>query len=139
MTRPRRARPGEVLSAQVVLRGHGGASPSGDAVITAQTIDDFRPDADAARAIAHEFAARGFEVGSLVGNSFSITGPANLFERTFGAKLRKSKRAGMQVQSEGAVLGEELPLTRLDPSARDWIAAVTFTPPPDFGPTNFGP
>ena len=122
-----------------MLRGHGGASPSGDAVITSQTIEDFRPDVDAAKAIAREFAARGFEVGSLVGNSFSITGPAQLFERTFGTKLRRSKRAGVQVQAEGAALGEELPLTRLEPAARSWIAAVTFTPPPEFGPTSFGP
>ncbi len=75
--------------------------PDGRSVITSQTIDRFAPSpAAAARAIA-EFRAAGFEVGPLVGNSFSITGPVRTFETVFGTRLRHSQDGGVQAVTFG--------------------------------------
>jgi hypothetical protein len=61
-------------------------------------------------------------MGDMVGNSFSITAPESTFERVFGTR------------GAGSL---ELPLHALPKTLTDHVEAVTFTPPPDFGPTNF--
>jgi len=75
---------------------------------------------------ARYFRAEGFDTDQPVGISFSITGPPALFRRLFGRSLDpKTDR--------------ELSLSRLPPSLRSKLLAVTFTAPPDFGPSGDGP
>jgi len=85
------------------------------------------------------FTAAGFDVGAVVGNSFSISAPASVFENLFKTHLRHKQEGGIvsaRVQESGSF---ELPPQALPWSVAKNVQAVTFTPPPDFGPTRFGP
>ena len=128
-----------IISAQVVLRPASGRPAGSDEAITSANVEQFLPSTAAAERVRQAFRARGFDVGPIVGTSFSITAPAQRFEEVFGVRVRPQEGGGI-----GAVSGDddanlELPLSRLPDRLADGVAAVTFSPPPDFGPTNFGP
>jgi hypothetical protein len=72
------------------------------------------------------FADRGFDVDPVVGIAFSISGPATLFDATFGPTGPGA------VELDAAALAG-----RLDAGLLRYVAAVAIGPPPDFGPTNF--
>jgi hypothetical protein len=108
------------LSALVVLRPAGGRALTGDEVITSETVAEFLPAPDDAERVRAYFRDLGYDVGPLVAMSFSITGPGPRFEETFGAQPDVG----------------ELPLDRLPPEVSGAVQAVTFPPPPDFGPTS---
>jgi hypothetical protein len=91
------------------------------------------PDPEAASRAEAFFRGAGFEVTGSVGPSFSIVGPRNLFERAFGTRLEDHPKGGLRT-AEGEL---ELPLERVPADLVDSIQAVTFTPPPDFGPTEY--
>jgi hypothetical protein len=110
----------ESISALVVLRPAVG-DLAGTAQITADTVEAFAPDPAAATAVRAFLTEVGFDVQPLVGISCAVVGPRSLFERTFGTSI----------PSEGS----ELPLDRLPDDVAGGIQAVTFTPPPAFGPT----
>jgi hypothetical protein len=121
----------DVLSATVLLRPAGGRSVAD--VATAETAEQLLPDPAAAERAREFFRRAGFEIAAAFGPSFSIVGPTELFERTFGTRLEL--RDGTDVQTtEGR---RELPLTSLPPDVQHSLEAVTFTPPPDFGPTKY--
>jgi hypothetical protein len=113
--------PQKSVSAQVLLNAAGVAKQLTDA-------------GGAARAA---FAAAGFKVGALIGNNFSITGPASLFDKFFQVKLARTDRGGLQAARDDSSAGEALPVTALPAPLGEQVAAVTFTPPPDFGPTAY--
>jgi len=126
----------EIMSAQVVLRSASGKAP--DAHITAETLGQYLPSPEAAAQVRGAYAAAGFEVGPLVANNFSITAPAATFERVFHVKLRRAARGGIQfVHADGSAQSEP-PLQTLSEELSRHVAAVTFSEPPDFGPTEFG-
>lgn len=79
-------------------------------------------------ALRQWFDGRGFTTGEPAGISFSVTGPRSLFERTFDVDLDEN-RPGLDVL--------ELPLPELPAGLAETVAAVTFAPPPDFGPTSY--
>ena len=106
------------ISAQVVFRAKG--------LITAATLAANQPPPEAVEAAQKQFREAGFKVGPYVGISFSISGPPSLFESFFGVHLDKLK-------------SYELPLRALPKKVADMLEAVTFTPPPDFGPSGSGP
>lgn len=78
-------------------------------------------------------------MGPVVGNSFSITAPADTFRKVFDAQLRYEDKTGVQAMQKDGSSSYELPLNELPRAVTRQIEAVTFTPPPEFGPTNFGP
>jgi len=117
-----------IVSAQVVLAATGGARPGPQTRITSENIHQWTPPAQAVTRIAETLRAAGFEVGTFVGNSMSITGPVRLFESCFRTKLREV--AGSVEFSEGAELSAE----KLPSELRADVVAVTFTRQPDFGP-----
>ncbi|MBI3970031.1 MAG: hypothetical protein HY332_01970 [Chloroflexi bacterium] len=129
----------ETVSAQVVLRPAGGRTLDGQSTITSETIGAFLPSSEAVATAREAFRAAGFDVGPVVGNSFSITAPAGTFRKAFNTQLRREARGSVQAVKEDGGAGFELPLEHLPEPARGLVSAVTFTPPPDFGPTNFGP
>ncbi len=106
------------ISAQVVFRAKG--------PITAATLAANQPPKEAVEAARKLFRKAGFEPGPYVGISFSILGSRSLFEQFFGTRLDKLQ-------------GYELPLDSLPKEVAALIEAVTFTPPPDFGPSGSGP
>lgn len=125
----------EIISAQVVLRAASGKAP--DAQITAETLSQYLPASEAAAQARAAFSAAGFEVGPLVANNFSITAPAAAFERVFQTKLRYNARGALQNVLADDSAQAELPLKKLPVALSRHVAAVTFTPPPDFGPQRF--
>jgi hypothetical protein len=124
----------QVISAQVVLRSASGKVPDSATGIVAKTIKEYAPSAEAVHIVRQGFAAAGFQVGPLVGNSFSITAPLSTFESVFHTQIRRRGDGGIEaVQADGSGT-YELPLDALSPAIRQHLAAVTFTPPPAFGP-----
>jgi hypothetical protein len=129
----------QVVSAQVILKSMSGKSPGARGAITAQNIRDFVPTAEIIERVRGFFRMAGFEAGPVVGNSFSITGLARTFESIFKTRLRRQERGGIKsIRNDGSG-SYELPLQGLPQGVAELVEAVTFTPPPDFGPTNFGP
>jgi hypothetical protein len=123
------------LSALVVLRPDT-ERLSGHERITTENVASFVPPADAVDETVAFFEGLGFTASPPVGISFSIEGPQSLFETTFGTALRTTEEGGTRtsVTVDGGV---ELPLDRLPERIAGRLQAVTFTPPPAFGPTDF--
>lgn len=119
-------RKSEIVSAQVVLLPASGRPVSDPSVLTAARLAEAVPSPEQARHAARAWAEAGFEVGPVVGTSFSITAPAATFEKAFGEQVRKA-----------AEEGRELSLDEVKEELTRGVAAVTFTPPPDFGPTSY--
>ena len=105
----------------------GGARPGPRAHITTENIREWLPSAETIARVSAELRNMGFELGEAVGNSISITGPVKLFESVFHSKLHEV--GGVRFTD-----GYELPAGKIPPALRAEIVAVTFTPPPDFGP-----
>jgi hypothetical protein len=110
------------LAAEVILRSPGGQRLSGQERITSANVAAYLPDPAAVSAATEFFRDRGFGTTERRGISFTITGPQSHFERTFGTRLT----------GEASTL--ELPLDQIPATVKDVIEAVTFTPPPDYGP-----
>ena len=110
-------------AALVVLpRGGGGRLPAEG--LTAATLEQYAPDPAATEQTRRFFAEAGFDVGPLVGNSFSVAAPRILMERVFEDYTK----------AEGT--GRELALDGLPPNVRDAVQVITTEAPPDFGPSN---
>jgi hypothetical protein len=129
----------QLVSAQVVLRSESGKSIRGNVPVTSQNLKDYLPSPETAKKVAQAFTENGFTVGSLVGNSFPITAPVDIFEKVFKTRLGQDKRGAILATSRDQAADFELPLGALAKEISDYIEAVTFTPPPDFGPTPSGP
>jgi hypothetical protein len=80
------------------------------------------------------FRRRGFVVGPLVANNFSIEAPVATFEEYFGVRLVARPSSGMQIEGVEGASAFELPRNALPDPVRDKVTAVLFTRPPDFGP-----
>jgi hypothetical protein len=126
-----------VLSAQVLLRSASGKPADGRATITAANIKEYLPSPEAVAGATQAFARLGFQVGDVVGNSFAITASGETFEKLFHAKLRPGERGEVTVQGKGKSERYELPLAHLPQEIARFVEAVTFSPPPDFGPTGY--
>jgi hypothetical protein len=121
-----------IVSAQVLLRPASGRRIGGRDEITSENIRDYAPPAEAAALARETFEADGFDVGPLVGISFSIAAPVSTFERVFEASI--AVEAGRVSVTRGKGSSLELPLDALPEPLRNVIEAVTFERPLDFGP-----
>lgn len=120
-----------LISAQVSLKPKSGTMPKPES-ITSENLELFMPDATRASQTRAHFEILGFEVGALVGNSFSITAPRKTFEQCFHAKIEyKNQHANLK---DGSL---ELPVIDLPDEVQATVQAVSFSAPPDFGPNNF--
>jgi subtilase family serine protease len=127
------------ISAQVVLRPESGKSFDGSTEITSANIQEYLPSSETIRRVRGAFISNGFDVEPVYANSFAITAKAERFEEVFHTKLQMDETHGVQVIQQDNTTGNELPLEGLPKSIIPLIEAVTFTPPPEFGPKNFGP
>jgi hypothetical protein len=125
---------GNVVSAQVVVRPRSRERARSAGPVTSANIAEHLPSSDDVQRAQEWFRDHGFDVGAVVGTSFSIAAPPATFERTFKTRLRRSKTRGVAVDRADAY---ELPLKALPENTRKLLDAVTFTPPPAFGPTDF--
>lgn len=110
------------LSAEVALRSASGKSFTGQTAITSQNIADYAPARDVVEKARRAFTDLGFEVSDPAGLGFSITAPASVFRKVFKIK---------------SIPAGELPKGALPNELAENLVAVTFSPPPDFGPGNF--
>ncbi len=120
-----------LISAQVRLKPKSGIMPKPES-ITSENLESFLPDTTRASQIRAHFESLGFEVGALVGNSFSITATAKKFERQFHTKILHTNQSASLEDSS-----LELPIADLPDEVKATIDAVSFSKPPDFGPGNF--
>jgi hypothetical protein len=121
------------LAAEVVLRPASGRL-SGREPITSANVEAYRPRPAAVAVATAFFRDRGFESSELRGISFTIVALQSVFERTFGTRLAVTRHgSATSVTSEAGTL--ELPLAQIPAEVAEVIEAVTFTPPPDYGPT----
>jgi hypothetical protein len=111
----------EKRSAQVLLRSASGEKLQA-ADYVAENVARFAPAPNAAAKAAQQFAERGFVVGPVVGNSFSIEGPVDLFEQVFGRAPEVTSQSG----------GTALPLERLPQTVRDHVEAVVVPEAPEW-------
>ncbi len=129
--------PHREISAQVILRPAGGRRPQGSAPATAETIQEFLPAPDLVRQARSAIQALGFRVGPFVGNSFAITAPAEVFGRALGVNLRVNADGGIECVGKDGSGSYECPREQLPREVAQFVDAITFTPPPAFGPTRF--
>src|SRR5262245_52839016 len=80
-------RGGLVETAQVIVRSKSGKRIRGDVEITSRNISEYEPAPEDVAVAQKAFQTAGFEVGPLVGISFSVTAPLSGFERFFSTKL----------------------------------------------------
>lgn len=127
----------QVISAQVLLRSESGKAIDADTVITSENISDYAPSPDDVAWASEVLADMGFDVAELVGISFSISAAASTLEKIFETQLCREEDGGIKAARDDGSLAYELPLNALPESIANLVVAVTFTPPPDFGPTEF--
>jgi subtilase family serine protease len=120
-----------LISAQVVLKPKSGTMSKPES-ITSENLESFLPDATRASQTREHFESLGFEVGALVGNSFSITASRKKFEQHFHTKILHNNQ--FTSLEDGSL---ELPIADLPDEVKAIIDAVSFSTPPDFGPGNF--
>lgn len=106
----------------------------GSSVITEKTLGEYLPSPEAVASAMAYFTSQGFVAEAAVGISFSITASAATFARQFGVSLRRSAEGGIQSFASGEKGSYELPLENLPENIRRITIAITFTPPPAFGP-----
>ena len=127
----------KMISAQVILRPESGKSVTGQDAITSANIRDYMPSPESFQAAAQSFSAAGFEVSAAGPTGFSITAPASTFEKVFKTTVRQQESGGFEAVRKDKSASYELPLRGLSGELSRYVEAVTFTPPPDFGPTSF--
>ncbi|MCP4542745.1 MAG: hypothetical protein GY832_36950 [Chloroflexi bacterium] len=127
----------QLVSAQVVLPSASGKVIDGETSITSKNIQEFAPSPKLVARATEAFAVAGFDVGAMVGISFSISAPVSTFEQVFKTRLRQEDRGGVEAIQDDGSGSYELSLDALPKSLADLVVAVAFTPPPDFGPTEF--
>jgi hypothetical protein len=103
---------------------------------TGATVNDPH-DAQQEHAALRFFRSRGFAVSSPVGGQFSISAPQAIFEATFGQRITVREGKGGTARAGTGTGQLELNLRQLPPDLQQSIHVVTFSEPPDFGPSSF--
>ena len=88
----------EIISAQVMLLPASGEKIGPDTQITAENIEKFAPPSDAYLIASGAFRSIDFEIGPLVGVTFSITAPARIFE---GLEVQRYEKLLLMVTQVG--------------------------------------
>ena len=127
----------DLVSAQVILKPASGGAGLESREITSDILPDLVPSAEVTAGTMRFFGSVGFEVGPMVGVSYSISGTVRQFEQTFGIRLREGADGRIECLSEGGEVSDRLPLDGLPVGDREGIEAVVFGAPPDFGPTDY--
>ena len=123
-----------IISAQVVLRSAEHKVPERTAAITSANLNNFVPSREDVNRSLKLFESSGFNVGPMVGISFSIGAPVDTFERVFHVRLREGRRGGVEAVVADGTVTLDLPIDALPAAEAEVIAAVTFPTPPEFGP-----
>jgi len=110
------------LSAMVILQP-ADLEVDTEEPVTSANLARHAPAPGAVAELSSFFATRGFEVGPLVGTSFSISAPARRFRQVFGPDQPTGRRDSLEFDTRA-----------LPPRLRGHLRAISFSEPPDFGP-----
>lgn len=127
----------KIISAQVVLRAASGRNITPEVSITAENISQYAPSQESVEETSRMFSSLGFEIGKMVGISFSVTAQVRTFVDIFKVRLRQTDRGGIECLGDDDTGRLELPMANLSQKLALHLHAVTFMPPPDFGPSDF--
>jgi hypothetical protein len=127
----------DVISALVLLRPAHGKPLRELPPPTSSNLEEYLPSASDAERALRSFHNAGFQVGPLIGISFSIAAPASKFESYFRTKLARTEHRGVMTAHTGSKGGYELPLDALPSEAAEVIEAITFEPPREYSPDRF--
>ncbi len=107
-------------------------------LVSAQVIlySDDRINENDAQECEKYFREAGFELGHRLADSFAITASVETFEQVFDCRIVIDDY-GTHIDAGTDSTDYALPLGPLSDYLRHCLHAVTFTAPPDFGPTNF--
>jgi hypothetical protein len=117
--------PEEDRTAEVVLRPASGVEMSEP--ITSANVAAALPDPAVAARVRAWFEQAGFQVGPAGPLSFSISGPASLFETHLGSESAGGSASGGGTTFDAGALPADI---------AGAVEAVITSAPPDFGPTN---
>jgi hypothetical protein len=126
-----------IVSAQVITRPASGQAIGGRLVISTENIAKLAPSPSALAVVTAIFRSKGFKIGPFVGISFSVTGAIRTFEELFGMQIRMGKDHAYEFVAENRIVGHELTGDELPEELREFVQAVAFPLPPEFGPTKF--
>lgn len=126
-----------IVSAITMLIPASGRRIDGHTLITAENIAEYLPTPEDMSTALNAFRKLGFETSDAMGPSFSITATVERFEQVFRVGLEREKKGGIVANYTNGEKSYELPTGVLLEPLRSLITTVTFTPPPDFGPTDF--
>ncbi|MDA8233191.1 MAG: hypothetical protein M0Z31_00010 [Clostridia bacterium] len=126
-----------VISAQVNLISHTGKKPAGYTAITSENFEDYLPSKEVVDQARNIFETAGFMVGPVGGLGFSISGPVKLFESFFNIGIIVDEKSGVQFTGDDGANSYELPTGKIPGQLGGLVTAVTFSPPPAFGPTDY--
>jgi hypothetical protein len=119
----------ETISAQVILSSATGQKLGPTSQVTKHTLRHYTPSADHSAKAIKLFEMLGFEVGPLIGISFSLTGPVAMFRKVFDVDLRREEDKSLVVLDSRGGANPELPATALSDELRHLIAHIVFESP----------
>jgi len=128
-----------VISAQVVLTPASGKSAPEGTPVTAATLAMFAPcSGDHSRRLRRVPRAGLRSRPDVRHQLFRSPAPADIFEHVFKVDLGYLRKPHAdRDRSRGKTARDlELPTSTLPDALKPMVQAVTFTPPPDFGPGN---
>lgn len=115
------------LSALVILRPAAGGVLGQNEPTTSENVEQALPAPEAVDLARQYFRAQGLDVAEAFGPSFSIS----------ASRERLEQLLGMELSDDVLAKGAEVQPDFLPPELAAVVQAVVFTPPPDFGPTDF--
>lgn len=127
----------EIVSVQVVLKPSTDMVIDGETQITSNNIEDYLPPPNAYALASNILTSLSFEVGPLVGISFSITAKASVFRETFKVGFQKDSKGGIQCVKKNGEISRQLPIEHLPKEIIEMIQFVVCAEPLDFGPNEF--
>ena len=126
-----------VVSAQIILPSLSGAKIGSNTSITSENIEKFTPSAETISKATSFFREKGFEVGNVVGISFSITGAAALFEEVLKVTVIIDDNNGTGFARSDGSKTATLEGTALKYLPDGLVSTITFPAPLDFGPGSY--
>lgn len=115
-----------IISAQVLLRPASGKPIALDVAITSDNLPEYTPSPETVASAGKIFRVNGFEVGQMVGVSFSISGTIQKFEKFFETQVRIGNDGINEFVVNGKVIGQELAGEQLPKELQSYVAVVAF-------------
>ncbi len=130
--------PSDEISAEVVLYSRTKKSIKDNEKITSENVNDYRPSEETMEEANRILKRYGFRTAGYGVVGFTITGTADLYERTFDIRLLKRKMRQAVGLEPGGNVHRELEyytyegMLTIPEELKNIVEDVFFQPPPDF-------